>query len=141
MSFIVHPRLDFSSFCCSSFSNNFKLSFCLTHEGKPWKMNILHSSIKIPWVHQEVRGVSPTPESYTCQTSLNMLFWNFWACCHVLNLCTKLFSLSFSCQKWVICMLKHRFSLKFHLNWSFLAKVTNRTSLWTFCKNKNLSRN
>jgi len=37
-------------------------------------------------------------------------------------------------------MLKHKFILKLNLNWSFLAKVTNRTSLRTFSKMKNLSQ-
>jgi len=37
-------------------------------------------------------------------------------------------------------MLKHRVFLKFHLNRSFLEKVTNKTSLRTFSKMKILSQ-
>ena len=112
-----------------------------THEGKFEKPEYSSFSFKISWVLQEVRGVSPTLEPCgCCWTSLKMLLWNFWACCHVLNLCVELFSLNFLCQKWVLFMLKHRFSLKIFLNRSFLAKVANKTSLGTFIKMKNLSR-
>ena len=93
------------------------------------------------WRLPEVKGVFPTFEPCACcWTSLNtLLLGNFSACCHVLNLWWDIF-LEFLCQKWVLFMSKHRFSLKFHLNKRILAKVTNKTSLRTFSKMKNLSQ-
>jgi len=142
MSSILHLRLDSSSFSFSSFSNNLKLSFCFTHEGKLWKNSIFFILFQDFASSSRDRGVSQTLEPCACYwTSMNMLLlWHFRACCHVLKLCAELFYLSFWCQKWVLCMLKRIFSLKFHLNWSFQAKFTNKTSLRTFSKMKSLSR-
>jgi len=82
---------------------------------------------------------------------------NSWTICFLLNFLEHIVALKFlslfSCpesvcwdillellmKKWVLCMLKHRVSLKFHPNWIFLAKVTNKINLMTFSKMKNLS--
>ena len=97
------------------------------------------SFVDAPYFEGELHGLSKYSTTHPIQyfSDLLLLEWLWslipttWESCPILDLGDELFFLSLLCQKWVLWVLKDRFSLKFHLNQSFLTKFINKTSFRT----------